>query len=150
VQLTTAAFSPLAANFQTPLRLRNVGNPDMQPSYPMARPTLTVEASGCTWSAPMATWHASEAASGRALWRKNLRRDFGGQPGTWAYAESPLIVGDVLVATPGGKEATLVALYRKTRRAHLEVAGARWIVIPYFRLSRPIAKSRPRPRALAR
>jgi hypothetical protein len=48
------------------------------------------------------------------LWRKSLRRDFGGQPGTWAYAESPLIDGEVLVATPGGARATLVALDKKT------------------------------------
>ena len=32
----------------------------------------------------------------------------------WAYAESPLIDGDKLVATPGGSEATLVALDKKT------------------------------------
>ena len=32
----------------------------------------------------------------------------------WAYSESPLIDGDVLVCTPGGKEATLVALNKKT------------------------------------
>ena len=32
----------------------------------------------------------------------------------WAYAESPLIDGDVLVCTPGGAEATLVALNKKT------------------------------------
>jgi len=42
-----------------------------------------------------------------------LRTDFGGTPGNWAYAESPLIDGDMLVCTPGGKEATLVALNKK-------------------------------------
>jgi outer membrane protein assembly factor BamB len=39
-----------------------------------------------------------------------LRNDFGGKYGEWAYAESPLVDGDVLVCTPGGEEATLVAL----------------------------------------
>jgi outer membrane protein assembly factor BamB len=48
------------------------------------------------------------------IWQKNVRREFGGLPGRWAYAESPLIDGDVLVVTPGGTEATLLALDKKT------------------------------------
>jgi outer membrane protein assembly factor BamB len=51
---------------------------------------------------------------GKEIWRKNLDKDFNGSRGRWAYAESPLIDGDVLVCTPGGKEATLVALNKKT------------------------------------
>src|SRR5262249_24554135 len=43
-------------------------------------------------------------------WQKDLKKDFGGQSGGWAYTESPLIDGEVLVCTPGGKSATLVAL----------------------------------------
>src|SRR5262249_22747574 len=46
-------------------------------------------------------------------WQKQLRKDFGGKMGTWAYSESPLIDGDVLVCTPGGKEATILALNKK-------------------------------------
>src|SRR5262249_37258384 len=55
-----------------------------------------------------------ETATGKPRWQKNLRTDFGGQPGIWAYAESPLIDGEVLVCTPGGKDATLVALNKQT------------------------------------
>jgi outer membrane protein assembly factor BamB len=43
-----------------------------------------------------------------------LRSDFGGKPGTWAYSESPLIDGDRLVCTPGGGEATMLALDKRT------------------------------------
>ena len=55
-----------------------------------------------------------EAKSGDVLWKRNLRVDFGGTPGMWAYAESPLIDGDVLVCTPGGVTDTIVALDKKT------------------------------------
>jgi outer membrane protein assembly factor BamB len=55
-----------------------------------------------------------ETESGKIAWRKSLRSDFGGKPGAWAYSESPLVDGDTLVCTPGGKEATLVALDKKT------------------------------------
>src|SRR3989449_7023383 len=50
----------------------------------------------------------------KVRWQKNLRADFGGKPGEWAYSESPLIDGDALVCTPGGGEATLVALNKNT------------------------------------
>ena len=52
--------------------------------------------------------------SGDVVWRKDLRKDFHGQPGGWGYAESPLIDGDKVLCTPGGKEATLGALDKKT------------------------------------
>jgi outer membrane protein assembly factor BamB len=55
-----------------------------------------------------------ETATGREVWRKDLRKDFGGRPGGWGYSESPLIDGDRLLCTPGGDKATLVALNKKT------------------------------------
>ena len=36
-----------------------------------------------------------DMAAGKVRWQKNLRTDFGGKPGEWAYSESPLIDGDV-------------------------------------------------------
>jgi outer membrane protein assembly factor BamB len=51
---------------------------------------------------------------GKVLWQKNLARDLGGTRGRWAYAESPLIDGDVLVCTPGGAKASLAALNKKS------------------------------------
>jgi outer membrane protein assembly factor BamB len=51
-----------------------------------------------------------KAESGIERWRKDLRKDFGGSIGDWGYCESPLIDGDKIVCTPGGKGATLLAL----------------------------------------
>lgn len=51
-----------------------------------------------------------EAATGKTVWHVNLSRDFGGgQPG-WGYSESPLVVDNLVIVTPGGKNGTLVAL----------------------------------------
>ena len=55
-----------------------------------------------------------ETGMGKVRWRKSLRADFGGKPGAWAYSESPLVDGDTLVCTPGGTEATMVALNKNT------------------------------------
>jgi hypothetical protein len=80
------------------------------PSYPKARSTPTVDGSFLYALSSDGDLASVETASGKIRWQKNLRKDFGGQPGTWAYAESPLVDGDLVVVTPGGTDATLVAL----------------------------------------
>jgi outer membrane protein assembly factor BamB len=47
---------------------------------------------------------------GSIVWRKHFVTDFGGSAPNWAYRESPLVDGDKIICTPGGPDATLVAL----------------------------------------
>jgi len=55
------------------------------------------------------------ADTGDVCWSKSFADDFGGKMmSVWKYSESPLIDGDKLVCTPGGKEAAIVALNKKT------------------------------------
>jgi outer membrane protein assembly factor BamB len=95
-------------------RIGKVGNPDQRPAYPGARSTPTVEGDVLYALGSDGDLVCLDTAKGETKWKKSLRRDFGGQPGEWAYAESPLIDGDTLVCTPGGAEATIVALNKKT------------------------------------
>jgi outer membrane protein assembly factor BamB len=95
-------------------RLGKVGNPDQNPHFPAARSTPTVDGAQLYALSSDGDLACLEAADGKVTWHKNLRSDFGGKPGTWAYAESPLIDGDVLVCTPGGGQATIVALNKNT------------------------------------
>jgi outer membrane protein assembly factor BamB len=53
-------------------------------------------------------------ADGNRIWHRDLDKDFHGSRGGWDYCESPLVDGDHLICTPGGKEATMVALDKKT------------------------------------
>jgi outer membrane protein assembly factor BamB len=56
-----------------------------------------------------------EAATGRERWRRNFESDFGGRMMSgWNWAESPLVDGDRVVATPGGPRAGIVALDKLT------------------------------------
>src|SRR5665213_557600 len=55
-----------------------------------------------------------EAAGGKLVWQKSFLKDFGGSVPTWKFCESPLVDGDKLICTPGGRDATLVALNKKT------------------------------------
>lgn len=95
-------------------RIGNVGNPKQDPNFPAARSTPTVMGDALYALGSDGDLVCLETASGKERWRKNLRADFGGKPGTWAYAESPLLDGDALICTPGGNDATLVGLDRKT------------------------------------
>ena len=56
-----------------------------------------------------------EAASGKVQWKVNFEKDFGGKMMSgWGYSESPLVDGNKLVCTPGGKDAMIVALDKTT------------------------------------
>ena len=94
-------------------RLGKTG-PNNGPQYPGARSTPTVDGDVLYALGSDGDLACVETAKGEVRWHKNLRSDFGGQPGKWAYAESPLIDGDVLVCTPGGADATMVGLDKKT------------------------------------
>jgi outer membrane protein assembly factor BamB len=55
-----------------------------------------------------------ELATGKTLWHVNLIADLGGSLPGWGYSESPLVLGEHLIVTPGGKRGTLAALDKKT------------------------------------
>jgi len=96
------------------MRLGNVGPNTPAANYPGARSTPTVDGALLYALGSDGNLACLESATGKLRWQKNLRADFGGRTGNWAYAESPLIDGNVLVCTPGGSEATLVALNKRT------------------------------------
>ena len=98
-------------------RVGNVGNPNQNPNYPKARSTPTVDGDFVYALGSDGDLACLEAKTGKIRWLKNIRKEFGGEPGEWAYAESPLVDGDVVVVTPGGAQATMVALNKKTGAA---------------------------------
>jgi outer membrane protein assembly factor BamB len=51
---------------------------------------------------------------GALVWRKNYVKDFQGRIGAFGCGDRPLVDGDRLICTPCAKEATVVALDRKT------------------------------------
>ena len=56
-----------------------------------------------------------KASNGDKSWSVDCHKDLGGdmQSG-WGYSESPLVDGDQVVCTPGGKNGTMAALNKKT------------------------------------
>jgi outer membrane protein assembly factor BamB/precorrin-6B methylase 2 len=53
-------------------------------------------------------------ADGRERWRKDYKTDFGGIVGHWGFCDFPMVDGDRLIITPGGKTSSLVALDKRT------------------------------------
>jgi len=95
------------------VKIGKVG-PNEGPQYPASRSTPTLDGELLYALGSDGDLACLETGSGKTRWQKNLRSEFGGKPGKWAYAESPLVDGDALLCTPGGSTATLVALNKKT------------------------------------
>ena len=57
---------------------------------------------------------ALRATDGGVVWQRNILRDFNGQNISWLLSESPLVDGDKVIVTPGGRNAGMVALDKTT------------------------------------
>ncbi|HEV3341202.1 MAG TPA: PQQ-binding-like beta-propeller repeat protein [Pirellulales bacterium] len=80
--------------------------------YPGPRSTPTVDGNRVFALGLAGELVALDAKTGKVHWRHNLVKDFGGKVGGWGYAESVLIDDKWLLCTPGGDEATIVALLK--------------------------------------
>ncbi len=54
------------------------------------------------------------ARDGSAVWRKNILKEYGGENPHWLISESPLVDGNRLIVSPGGRGAGIVALDKLT------------------------------------
>lgn len=55
-----------------------------------------------------------KTASGERVWERSFKKEYDGATQDFGYAESPLVDGDKLICSPGGPEAAIVALDKKT------------------------------------
>ena len=83
--------------------------------YPGTRGTPTVDGGQVFALNQHSDIACVDAQSGKLIWKKNLVSDFAGKMMSgWKYSESPLVDGDRVLVTPGGKEGAVVALDRLT------------------------------------
>jgi outer membrane protein assembly factor BamB len=88
---------------------------DQPPNRHGARSTPTVDGELLYALSPNGNLVCLESATGKERWRKSLRVDFKGKKGDgWEYSESPLVDGERVICTPGGADATMVALNKRT------------------------------------
>ena len=92
----------------------NLGKPGAAGGYDGTRATPTVDGKLVFMLGQFGDLVCVDAATGREVWRKDLKRDFAGQVGGWGYSESLLVDGDRLIVSPGGKGGTVAALNQST------------------------------------
>jgi outer membrane protein assembly factor BamB len=109
--------------------------PQWEDQFPGPRSTPTIEGNRVYVLGTEGHLHCLDAASGEKVWTRNLAQEFGGvlmkARGTydWKFSESPLVDGNKVIVTPGGADAAIVALNKKTGeeiwRAKIPALGER-------------------------
>jgi outer membrane protein assembly factor BamB len=91
--------------------LGNSGNNDRGPG---PRGTPTIDGDRLYALTETGDLACLQIADGAVIWQRNILRDFRGSNIQWLISESPLVDGDWLIVTPGGRDATMVALDKMT------------------------------------
>ncbi len=83
-------------------------------SYPGTRSTPTIVDGLLYHLSGIGNLICLKADSGDVVWSVNVMGEFGGRQIIWGWSESPLVIGDKVICTPGGKDVSMVALNRHT------------------------------------
>lgn len=88
--------------------------PEWVESYNGPRGTLTLNDGKIYLISGLGHIYCFDQQSLNLLWQKNLLQEYKAGNITWGINEAPLIVGDKVIATPGGKQHNMVALNKNT------------------------------------
>ena len=88
--------------------------PEWHVNYTGTRSTPTILDGMLYFVSGQSVAYCMEKETGKVLWSADLIERFGGRKIRWGVAESPLLDGDRIILTPGGKEHNVVALDRFT------------------------------------
>lgn len=83
-------------------------------SYPSARGTVAIDSGRLYLISGIGEIICLDEKTLDIVWKRSFRDDFGGDPPRHGVYEFPLIVGEKLIATPGGKKDNVVALDKNT------------------------------------
>ena len=84
--------------------------PEWSKSYPVARTTPTVDSGRLYVFSGLGTVYCFDAGSGKRVWKRDVFGEFDGEYPRWGMSECLLVDGEKVIATPGGKIASVVAL----------------------------------------
>ncbi|WP_291530311.1 PQQ-binding-like beta-propeller repeat protein [Bacteroides sp. UBA939] len=97
--------------------------PEWAESYNGSRGTVTINEGKIYLITGMAEIYCIDQQNLNVLWKKNFMKDFNGANIQWGVCETPLIIGEKVIATPGGKENNVVALNKNTGATIWSCAG---------------------------
>jgi len=90
--------------------------PACRHEHPGTRSTPTIDAGRLYHENADGDLVCLDAKTGKAIWSRNILRDFHGRNINWGLAESLLVDGNNVICTPGGPGAGLAALDKATGR----------------------------------
>ena len=82
-------------------------------SYPDTRSTPTVDGDRVYVQSGTGRLACIDRESGKELWAVEVDKDFEGEYHVWGNSETPLVVDDLVICTPGGQKTSVVA-FNKT------------------------------------
>lgn len=88
--------------------------PEWNKNYNGPRGTLTVNDGKVYLISGMGNMYCFDKNNLNVVWQKNFEKDFNASNIEWGFCEAPLIIGEKVIATPGGKEHNVVALNKNT------------------------------------
>ncbi|GHT64391.1 polyvinylalcohol dehydrogenase [Bacteroidia bacterium] len=98
------------------LNKKEYGN-EWDQSYNGTRGTVTIDAGKVYLISGVGDAVCFNESNLDIVWKKNILADFKAENIRWGICESPLIVGDKLIVSPGGQEQNIVALNKNTGAA---------------------------------
>jgi len=93
-------------------------------SYPGTRSTPTIVDGLLYHLSGVGNLVCLRTDSGKEVWSVNILERFDGRNITWGLAESPLVIGNLVICTPGGKDVSMAALDRTTGKVAWKCTGA--------------------------
>lgn len=97
--------------------------PEHVGGYPGTRSTPTIDGGRVYVTSGLGAAVCLSAATGKKIWSINFLKKFGGKKLNWGLAESVLIVGNKAILTPGGPNASMVAVNKKTGKTIWRTKG---------------------------
>ena len=92
------------------LWVRNLGSAGNNEQGPGPRGTPTVDGDRVYALTELGELACLRVQDGTVVWQRNILREFGARNIPWQISESPLVDGDHVIVTPGGRGAGMVAL----------------------------------------
>lgn len=88
--------------------------PDWSTNYNGPRGTITVNSGKIYLISGLGDVYCFDQNTLGVVWKKNILKEYNASNIEWGINEAPLIIGDNLIATPGGKQHNFVALNKNT------------------------------------
>ena len=96
------------------LKWKKTYGPEWFRSEPGTRSIPTIDGDQIYFFSGVGTLYCHDAKTGAQKWVFNAAEKYQGVRPLWAWAESPLVVDNLVICTPGGQLATMAALHKIT------------------------------------